>query len=789
MSKKYQHAVRKVLFRLSVAAFFMFIVFGGADFVSSVTADRPEVTVNNDYYNNVMAYDRAVALTFDDGPHPEKTLQILEILKRQQVPATFFFVGSQALKHPDIVQTVADSGYEIGNHSYSHSRNVHSSADRVKYELDVTNKIIANITGEQTLLYRPPFLLDIGSDPVPDDERSAALDWILEAGYIPVGADIDSLDWDASSTDELITNVLNSAESGHIILLHDGTEGPYTLPALETLIVELKARDYRFTTVSEIVGLNSADEMMVTNDLARGMSDENTNGDVTRLQTYLLREGYFMHEPTGYFGEITAMALMSWQRGQQLESELGFVGPETRSRIAMMFEGDDRVVLPTVSHFSHPLVQPLEKASQNLLIDISAVTNQNIPLISKIIIAMVVLRLVMIFIMLMIKSLKKKEFKTHWSGGVSVIVPAYNEEENIAATIDSILQTRRRRLELLVVDDGSTDGTKKVVLKLQKKYPGKIHLITQKNSGKAAALNNGLRHARYGVSVAVDGDTIFTPDTINHLVRPLGDPTVGAVAGKIYATQPNSLISSFQYLEYVIAQNIDKLAFSAINAIGVVPGPVGAWRTKLLLELGGYSDDTLVEDKDMTLTVLAAGKRILYEPRAIALTETPFRMRDFVKQRSRWIFGTIQCTIKHKWHFLNPFSGSLGLVVMPNTLVYTLILPLLYPIMDILLFSWILFNRSNETLLLFGLFTAIDLIYALFGILGEKQKRKLILWLPLQRLFYRVVVYYVVVISLIRVIEGSGMLWNKVMKRGDASLEHFSIPDFDEALVTNEQVN
>ena len=83
--------MRKVLFRLSVAAFFMFIVFGGADFVSSVTADRPEVTVNNDYYNNVMAYDRAVALTFDDGPHPEKTLQILEILKRQQVPATFFF--------------------------------------------------------------------------------------------------------------------------------------------------------------------------------------------------------------------------------------------------------------------------------------------------------------------------------------------------------------------------------------------------------------------------------------------------------------------------------------------------------------------------------------------------------------------------------------------------------------------------------------------------------------------------------------------------------------------------
>ena len=137
-----------------------------------------------------MAYDRAVALTFDDGPHPEKTLQILEILKRQQVPATFFFVGSQALKHPDIVQTVADSGYEIGNHSYSHSRNVHSSADRVKYELDVTNKIIANITGEQTLLYRPPFLLDIGS--IRFRTMNVVQLWTdFEAGYIPVGADID----------------------------------------------------------------------------------------------------------------------------------------------------------------------------------------------------------------------------------------------------------------------------------------------------------------------------------------------------------------------------------------------------------------------------------------------------------------------------------------------------------------------------------------------------------------------------------------------------------------------
>ena len=151
--------------------------------------------------------------------------------------------------------------------------------------------------------------------------------------------------------------------------------------------------------------------------------------------------------------------------------------------------------------------------------------------------------------------------------------------------------------------------------------------------------------------------------------------TSGGVAGKVCVNH-RRLLAKFQSIEYILGQNIEKTAFSFANAISVIPGPIGAWRKKDVLDAKGYRHDTLVEDQDMTLAISRQGKRILYDEEAVCYTETPSSLRDFLKQRFRWIFGTIQCFWKYKKYLLYPKIPSLGWIILPNTLIYNIIIPL-----------------------------------------------------------------------------------------------------------------
>lgn len=764
--------LRKVLFRGLVVIVLLLLAVGVADFALGVVANRTRPLVDMGYYNNVIGSDKVVALTFDDGPHAEKTPQILEILDRQEVTATFFFMGSSSLDNPHLVRLTHEKGYEIGNHTFTHAREVHSSKERLEYELNITNKIVGNIIGQPTIIYRPPFLLDIGSDPVPDPSgHGNALEWASDAGYIPVGADVDSLDWAARNSQEVIDNVLNGMPYGHIVLLHDGGEGPHTVEALEPLIIELKARGYQFVSVSDIVGLHAAPSMTVTQDLKLGDTDLLTSGNVTRLQTFLLKEGEYAQDTTGVFEEDTLTALSNWQAEQSIADEAGRVGPLTRQKI-----------LDNLTMFSPPSIWPtyfhltsLERKLQNSFILISSMTGKNIPFILKFVLGLVLFRLGIVAFLLVLNYIRPRKKLTSWRGGVSVIVPAYNEEENIGATLDSLLKTKRQRMEIIVVDDGSTDNTVKIIKSIQKQHQDKIRLIQIRNTGKAEALNKGIREARYGVVITMDGDTIFTADTIPNLIKPFGDKNVSGVAGKVCATESKNLINQFQYLEYVIAQNIDKTALNYVNAVGVIPGPVGAWRKSDILALGGYSSQTLVEDQDLTLSILALGKKIVYESSALAFTETPYNVRDFVRQRIRWVFGTIQCLFKHRRKLFNPRAKSMGLIVLPNTLIYTVILPLLYPLMDVIFVTSLAFNFMNQFWMMYVIFMVVDMGYALLAFSKESRHRYLLLLLPFQRLFYRFIIYYVVLVSVVRAIEGGEALWNKVRKRGDASRYHLEL--------------
>lgn len=214
--------------------------------------------------------DRRVVLTFDDGPNDKYTEKILDTLIAKQAPATFFFVGERMIEHPDIVRRVYEAGYEIGNHTYSHSRRVHESPERIQRELLATNKLIAQYTEHRSILYRPPFLLDLESQPAEviasaaAASTSAVMKTINNLGFVVVGSHVDSDDWETTGPGALVREVIDTAPDGHIILMHDGGGNrSATLAALPIIIDEMRAEGYQFVSMSDLLGLTKDTVMPV----------------------------------------------------------------------------------------------------------------------------------------------------------------------------------------------------------------------------------------------------------------------------------------------------------------------------------------------------------------------------------------------------------------------------------------------------------------------------------------------------------------------------------------------
>jgi cellulose synthase/poly-beta-1,6-N-acetylglucosamine synthase-like glycosyltransferase/peptidoglycan/xylan/chitin deacetylase (PgdA/CDA1 family)/spore germination protein YaaH len=367
---------------------------------------------------------------------------------------------------------------------------------------------------------------------------------------------------------------------------------------------------------------------------------------------------------------------------------------------------------------------------------------------------------------------------------VSVIVPAYNEALVIKQTIASLLaQDYGGDVEILVVDDGSSDATYAVARGAFGADP-RVAIHAKPNGGKASALNYGIARARGEIVVGLDADTLFRCDTLRKLITPLSDPAVGAVAGNAKVGNRVNLITRWQAIEYVVSQNLDRRAFSLLNCITVVPGAVGAWRKSLVGEVGGFSEDTLAEDQDLTLAIRRNGASIAYADNAIAYTEAPDSFAGLAKQRFRWSFGTLQCMWKHRDALFRPRYGTLGMVAMPNVWLFQLLFTALSPLTD-LLFLWSLVSvwlvklQHGETYAVTGLeqvltfyavFLAVDWLTAVIAFLAEPGEEKSLTWLVLlQRFAYRQVMYWVVVRSFVAAVRGHIVGWGKLERK--ASVE------------------
>ncbi len=350
---------------------------------------------------------------------------------------------------------------------------------------------------------------------------------------------------------------------------------------------------------------------------------------------------------------------------------------------------------------------------------------------------------------------------------VTVVVPAYNERDVIADSIRSIRATHHPDVEIIVVDDGSTDGTAGA---LAGPEFADVRVVRQPNGGKAKALDAGIRLASHDIVVLIDGDTQLEPRTLTELIRPFTDDRVGAVAGNARVGNRSTLVAKIQHVEYTIASAIERRAFDQLGVMLCVPGAVGAFRRQAVIEVGGVSSDTLAEDTDLTLAVSRAGWQVAFAPEARAWTEVPSTMRGLFRQRLRWNYGILQAIAKHRGAvYQRGRSGRPGRIVLPYVIVMGYLATLAAPALDLLLLIQI--ATGSLTWATVGLWCAglvSTVLLGLFGLAYENEKIRWAALLPVQQLLYRQLLYLTVFKAIGAAFSGIRLPWNKLERTGDA---------------------
>ncbi|MEG3086823.1 polysaccharide deacetylase family protein [Sphingomonas sp. PB4P5] len=643
-----------------------------------------------------------VALTFDDGPDKEWTPRVLDILKAEKVPATFFMVGENALTQRALLAREVAEGHEIGSHTYTHPNLATATNRETTLELNANQRLFQAFTGRSLRLFRAPYFGD--AEPTTADEIGPVAQ-AQALGYLSVGLHVDPDDWKRPGVAAIVQRTVdqvtagNATRSAQIVLLHDaGGNRAQTVAALPIIIRELRARGFTFVPVSRLAGLSHEAVMPPI-----------SAGD--RVAAWI---------DLGLFTALgDVQILLGWLFGVAIT--LGIVRALTLSGLALwQARRESRQVFPALD--------------PDLF--------------------------------------------------VSVLIPAYNEERVIERAVRRVLESTDVRLEVIVIDDGSADATSAVVRDAFADEP-RVRLMTLANGGKAHALNRGLELASGEIVIALDADTQFQATTIARLARWFGDPVLGpklgAVAGNAKVGNRVNLVTRWQALEYITAQNLERRALARLDAITVVPGAVGAWRRAAIAEAGGYPADTLAEDQDLTIAIQRLGWTVHYDQYAVALTEAPETFRALAKQRYRWAFGTLQCLWKHRSVMAQGRPKGLARVGLPQAILFQILFASISPIIDLALLvglfgtwlavrahGWAQSSGDVETMALYWLiFTAIDLLAAVIAFALERRERWRLLWLLIpQRIGYRQVMYYVVLKALGAAVRGAVVGWGKLERSG-----------------------
>lgn len=201
------------------------------------------VCVSNTSAEENKVYKKKISLTFDDGPHPKYTREVLDILDSYNIKATFFIIGSNAELYPELVKEEMQKGHEIGNHTYNHPNMKKISYEELAKEIKKNEEVLFNLTGKVPTLFRPPC----------GEISNSVSSIIKDKEYRMVLWSIDTRDWAHTSKEKIVENVKKNAKSGAIILMHDYINGENHSPeALKVIIEYLLSEGYEFVTVSEL---------------------------------------------------------------------------------------------------------------------------------------------------------------------------------------------------------------------------------------------------------------------------------------------------------------------------------------------------------------------------------------------------------------------------------------------------------------------------------------------------------------------------------------------------------
>ncbi len=675
----------------------------GLGLITSATLVQPPVHLHFSGLQATRA--KTVALTFDDGPDPHSTPRILDLLAAKNVKGTFYIVGANAARYPEIVKRIYAEGHDIGNHTYSHKDMSKLSRREIARELNGVQRLLEAQIGINTILFRAPYAMANYREFITAPQLMST---VSDLGYVVGGIDIESYDYllnrKASQIHQRVVRDAVNAKGSVAVLMHDGGNNrTATIEALELIVDDLGARGFRFATTHEFVGLSR--EIVMPRHVSEGVIE----------------------------------AASTQVRGQYMVT--------------------------------------LARAGETV---------------GQIAIGAAILAIIRLLLIILLAHVQRRREVARaglsWQPEkVAVLVPGYNEEKVICKTVASLLaSTNAQRLEIIVIDDGSTDRTSEIVSETFADLSN-VRVFKKANGGKSAALNYGILKTDAEIIVAIDADTMLEPDAIERLVRHFGDARLGAVAGNAVVGNQGNMITRMQALEYVTSQNLERRALEIVNAIPVVPGAIGAWRRAALIEAGGYRHDTLAEDADLTIQLERLGWKVIYEPRARALTEAPENLKAFMKQRFRWMFGTLQVACKHLVA-MRELPLPIALITIPNVFLFAFAFTLLAPIVDALLLmsiATIVIGMAgeagavhSETLeriaLYWALFQTVDVVVAYLAIRLDSDRANFALlpWILVQRFTYRQLLYWVAFRALFAAIKGQFVGWGKLLRTGSVMLSN-----------------
>jgi cellulose synthase/poly-beta-1,6-N-acetylglucosamine synthase-like glycosyltransferase/spore germination protein YaaH/peptidoglycan/xylan/chitin deacetylase (PgdA/CDA1 family) len=660
-----------------------------------------------------------LVLTFDDGPDPNYTPKILDILSKYHVPATFFLVGINAENNIPLVKREFDEGHEIGNHTFTHPNIAKVSQRRAILEMESTRLLIECITGRSTIMFRAPYNADFEPEKW---EELIPVAIARKQNYLDIGESIDPLDWEPGTpSDSIVDRVIrrknemtNSGLSGNIILLHDagGEDRMATVHALPRIIEYFQKRGFHFTTVADILG-KTRDEMMPPVPKGSGY--------------YLLQINYYFAE-LGYWSghilfsmfivfmvlSVSRVILMAFIATREFVRE-----KKTALQPFWSLDGSDA---PLVS-----IVVPAYNEEVNAVSSVQSLLNRDYP------------NFEVIFVDDGSTDQTYERVSDAFAGDPRVKVFTKPNGGKASALNYGIGQSAA---EYVICIDADTKLKQDAVSRLMEHFGPRLEL----NGGGATDKTNVINLEMPGLGL------------------------VGAVAGNVKVGNKVNLLTRWQSIEYISSQNFDRKAFAYLNAITVVPGAIGAFRKKAIEEAGGFTTDTLAEDCDLTIRILRCGYLVENDNKAIAMTEAPESLKMFFKQRFRWSYGVMQTFWKNRDAMLNWKYRWLGWVALPNILIFQYIIPFVIPLADFFMIVGLFTGNASKIGGYYLVFMLVDLAVAALAFSFEKENAFRLVWLIPQRLIWRWLTWLVLFRAVRRALKGELQHWGVLKRTGNVKV-------------------